>query len=380
MSSTPTLALAKELIARPSVTPDDQGCQQLLADRLRAVGFRCESLRFGEVDNLWATLGDDGPLFCFAGHTDVVPTGPETNWTSAPFSPTERGGMLYGRGAADMKGSLAAMVTATENFLRANPEPGIRLAFLITSDEEGDATHGTRMVVEWLQETGQSIDWCLVGEPSSTQSLGDVVKVGRRGSLNGRLNIRGRQGHIAYPHLADNPISRAVPALNELLSVEWDSGNEFFPATSLQISNINSGTGATNVIPGDVTLLFNFRFSTETTAEVLQLQVEEILNRHQLDYELKWQLSGNPFLTDGGSLVDATSAAIEQHTGRTPELSTSGGTSDGRFIAPAGAEVVELGPVNATIHQIDECVSCEALEQLSAIYEAILIRLNSRSH
>jgi succinyl-diaminopimelate desuccinylase len=380
MSSQPTLALAKELISKPSVTPDDQGCQQLMAERLRAAGFDCEHLRFDDVDNLWAVRGSEGPLFCFAGHTDVVPTGPEQSWSSPPFRPAERDGMLFGRGAADMKGSLAAMVIASERFFEANPESNIRVAFLITSDEEGEAINGTRKVVDWLQTNSQQIDWCLVGEPSSTEVLGDVIKVGRRGSLNGRLTIRGQQGHIAYPHLADNPISRAIPALNELLSVEWDMGNEFFPATSLQISNINSGTGATNVIPGELELIFNFRFSTETTAEQLQSAVEAVLNRHTLDYELDWQLSGNPFLTGKGTLVDATCAAIEQATGRSPELSTSGGTSDGRFIAPTGAEVIELGPVNATIHQVNESVSCEALETLSDIYEGILTGLNDRSH
>lgn len=380
MSQQPTLALAKQLIERPSVTPDDQGCQQLIAERLHAVGFQCEHLRFGDVDNLWAICGSAGPLFCFAGHTDVVPTGPEQNWSSPPFTPTERDGMLFGRGAADMKGSLAAMVVATERFFEANPESRIRVAFLITSDEEGDAVNGTRKVVDWLQENEQQITWCLVGEPSSTQRLGDVVKIGRRGSLNGRLTIRGQQGHIAYPHLADNPISRAVPALDELLSIDWDPGNEHFPATSLQISNINAGTGATNVIPGELELVFNFRFSTETSAEQLQSSVEAVLERHQLDYELDWQLSGNPFLTGKGALIDATCGAIEQHRGHFPELSTSGGTSDGRFIAPTGAEVIELGPVNATIHQVNESVSCDALETLSAIYESILVRLNDVAH
>lgn len=380
MSSQPTLALAKELISKPSVTPDDQGCQQLMAERLGAIGFACEHLRFGDVDNLWAIKGDAGPLFCFAGHTDVVPTGPEQDWVYPPFSPTERDGMLFGRGAADMKGSLAAMVVASERFFAANPDADIRVAFLITSDEEGDAVNGTCKVIDWLQTNNEQIDWCLVGEPSSTSNLGDVVKVGRRGSLNGRLTIRGQQGHIAYPHLADNPISRAIPALSELLSVEWDSGNQYFPATSLQISNINGGTGATNVIPGELGVVFNFRFSTETTAEQLQSSVEAVLDRHELDYELNWQLSGNPFLTGTGMLVDATCDAIKQELGQAPELSTSGGTSDGRFIAPTGAEVIELGPVNATIHQVNESVSCEALETLSAIYEGILTRLNDRSH
>ena len=375
MSSQPTLSLAKELISKPSVTPADQGCQQLLADRLRAAGFDCEHLRFDDVDNLWAVRGSEGPLFCFAGHTDVVPTGPEQSWSSPPFKPTERDGMLFGRGAADMKGSLAAMVVASERFFQANPESNIRVAFLITSDEEGEAINGTRKVVDWLQTNGQEIDWCLVGEPSSTALLGDVVKVGRRGSLNGRLTIRGQQGHIAYPHLADNPIGRAIPALNELLSVEWDMGNEFFPATSLQISNINGGTGATNVIPGELELIFNFRFSTETTAAELQTSVEAVLNRHALDYELDWQLSGNPFLTSKGKLVEATCAAIEQATGRSPELCTSGGTSDGRFIAPLGVQVVELGPINASIHKIDENTSIDGLNDLTDIYQAVLVKL-----
>jgi len=376
MSPTPTLALARQLIERPSITPDDQGCQKLMAERLQSVGFHCEHLRFGEVDNLWAIWGSAGPIFCFAGHTDVVPTGPESRWTSPPFTATERDGLLYGRGAADMKGSLAAMIVASEGFVQNYPDANIRLAFLVTSDEEGEALNGTRKVMEWLQANDRQIRWCMVGEPSSTTHLGDVIKIGRRGSLNGRLCIRGVQGHIAYPHLADNPISRAIPALQDLLAAEWDAGNAHFPATSLQISNIHAGTGATNVIPGELELLFNFRFSTETTAEELQSSVKAILDRHQLDYELVWQLSGNPFLTEPGELIEAARQAVAEQLGRTPELSTSGGTSDGRFIAPSGAEVIELGPVNATIHQVNECVRCDDLEALTGVYLDLLTRLN----
>jgi succinyl-diaminopimelate desuccinylase len=374
------LPLAKELIARPSVTPADEGCQILIAEHLSKIGFNCEKLHFGDVDNLWAVFGDRGPLFCFAGHTDVVPTGPESDWLSPPFAPQERDGHLYGRGAADMKGSLAAMVVACENFVAEFPNPDFRIAFLITSDEEGDAVDGTRRVIEWLQSRREQIRWCVVGEPSSTDRLGDVIKIGRRGSLNGLLRIRGQQGHIAYPHLADNPISRAIPALNDLLAAEWDAGNDHFPATSLQISNIHAGTGATNVIPGELEVRFNFRFSTETTAQELQTRVEAILNNHKLNHVIDWQLSGNPFLTQPGELIEAASRAVEQILNYRPSLSTSGGTSDGRFIAPTGAEVIELGPINATIHQVNESVSLKDLDALADIYLELLKNISALAH
>jgi succinyl-diaminopimelate desuccinylase len=375
MMDTPTLELTKDLISRQSVTPEDAGCQQLLADRLSAIGFEIEHLRFGDTDNIWARRGTTGPVFAFAGHTDVVPTGPVENWQSDPFEPEIRDGMLYGRGTADMKGSIAAFVTACERFVEQYPEHNGSIAFLITSDEEGPATYGTVKVIETLEARNEKIDWCLVGEPSSTNKVGDIVKNGRRGSLNGRLSIKGKQGHIAYPHLANNPIHLSVPALTELCEIEWDQGNEDFPPTSFQISNINSGTGATNVIPGTTEVVFNFRYSTEVTHEQLQAGVEEVLNKHGLDYDLSWELSGKPFRTAAGALVDAVKSAIHAVTGYETELSTSGGTSDGRFIAPTGAQVVELGPLNDTIHQIDECVSVDDLEQLSSIYEATLIKL-----
>ncbi len=372
---TPTLELAIDLIRRRSITPEDAGCQQLLAERLAALGFHIEPLRFGEVDNLWARLGTKGPLFAFAGHTDVVPSGPEERWTSPPFQPTLRDGLLHGRGAADMKGSIAAMVTACERFLTTRGDPAGSIAFLITSDEEGPAVDGTVRVVEHLERRNEKVDWCLVGEPSCSERLGDTIKNGRRGSLNGRLLVLGIQGHIAYPHLARNPIHLAAPLLEELTSAEWDRGNEYFPPTSFQISNINAGTGATNVTPGELEVLFNFRFSTEVTAEKLRQRVEEMVAAHGFDYRLEWSLSGNPYLTPAGELVEAARRAVTAVTGLEPELSTSGGTSDGRFIAPTGAQVVELGPLNATIHQIDEAVGVEQLEQLSAIYEQILVNL-----
>ena len=372
---TPTLELAMELIRRRSVTPVDAGCQPLLAERLATLGFNIEHLRFGEVDNLWARFGTEGPLFAFAGHTDVVPSGPEAQWQSPPFEPTLRNGALYGRGTADMKGSIAAMVTACERFLASHRQPAGSIAFLITSDEEGPAVDGTVKVVEHLENRGEKIDWCLVGEPSCTSKLGDTIKNGRRGSLGGLLRVKGVQGHIAYPHLAKNPIHDALPALTELTAIEWDQGNEFFPPTSFQISNIHAGTGATNVIPGELELLFNFRFSTEVTDAELRQRVEAILDAYGFEYELEWTLSGQPFLTPAGRLVDAARSAIREVTGIEAQLSTSGGTSDGRFIAPTGAQVLELGPLNATIHKIDETVSVEDLEQLSSIYEQILINL-----
>jgi succinyl-diaminopimelate desuccinylase len=369
---TPTLELACELIQRPSVTPDDQGCQKLLAARLEALGFRIESLRFGEVDNLWARYGSDAPLFVFAGHTDVVPPGPLEEWSSNPFQPSIRHGQLYGRGAADMKGSIAAMVTACERFLADHKVHNGSIAFLITSDEEGEAVDGTVRVIEQLSGRGEHIDWCLVGEPSSHQQVGDTVKIGRRGSLNGILRVHGLQGHVAYPHLADNPIHRAMPALAELVATEWDRGNEYFPPTTFQISNIRAGTGISNVIPGELEVKFNLRFSTESSADSLQSRVRKTLSVHDLNCELDWNLSGQPFLTEPGELVDSVCSAIRQITGMETELSTSGGTSDGRFIAPTGSQVVELGPPNTSIHKIDENVSVDNLQELSLIYEKVL--------
>ena len=343
-----TLEYAKELIRRPSVTPEDEGCQDWMIEKLEALGFQCETLWFEEVRNLWARRGNDGPLLAFAGHTDVVPTGDASKWRFDPFAPTEDGDLLYGRGAADMKGSIAAMMVAVEDFVAAHPDHQGSIGFLITADEEGPSVNGTVKVVEALQAREEHIDYCLVGEPSSTDTVGDVIKNGRRGSLGGLLTVRGVQGHVAYPHLARNPVHEVAPALAELAAAEWDRGNDFFPATSFQISNINAGTGATNVIPGDCQVLFNFRFSTEVTDFELRQRTETILQSHGLDYEIEWKLSGQPFLTDRGALVDATVAAIKERTGADTQLSTAGGTSDGRFIAPTGAQVVELGPVNAT--------------------------------
>ena len=374
-----TLELAKDLISRPSVTPDDGGCQPLIADRLAALGFEAEFMRFGDVDNLWLRRGTKSPVFCFAGHTDVVPTGPLDQWTSDPFKPEIRDGLLYGRGAADMKGSIAAFVVACENFVRANPDHQGSIAFLITSDEEGPSINGTVKVVEALEKRGEKIDWCLVGEPSSSCCVGDVVKNGRRGSLNAKLLVKGKQGHVAYPQLADNPIHRAAPALAALAAEMWDQGNEFFPPTSFQISNIHAGTGANNVIPGQLEALINFRYSTELTQEKIKQRTEAILAKHQLDYDLEWSLSGHPFLTGRGDLVAAGQEAIKQVAGLEPELSTAGGTSDGRFIAPTGAQVLELGPVNRTIHQINECVSVADLDTLTTIYQRILEQLLTKS-
>jgi len=370
-----TLNLTKELISRDSVTPNDRGCQKLLAERLSAIGFEVEHLRFGDTDNIWARRGSASPVLAFAGHTDVVPAGPIENWKSNPFEPEIRDGLLYGRGAADMKGSIAAMVTACERFVAQHPSHNGSIAFLITSDEEGPATGGTKRVIETLEERGEKIDWCLVGEPSSTNKVGDVVKNGRRGSLNGHLTIKGKQGHIAYPHLAANPIHLMAPVLNDLCLLEWDQGNEDFPPTSFQVSNLNAGTGVTNIIPGTSHIIFNFRYSTESTHQQLQQRVESVLKKHAVDYELNWELSGKPFRTANGPLVDAAKAAVAHVTGYTASLSTSGGTSDGRFIAPTGAQVVELGPVNATIHQINECVSVKDLDTLSEIYETLLKNL-----
>ena len=370
-----TLELAKSLISQASVTPDDNGCQSIMIERLKKIGFEIHPLRFGDVDNFWATRGNSGPIFAFAGHTDVVPAGNEDAWNTAPFEPTIKGDYLYGRGAADMKGGLASMVTATENFVQDNPDHNGTIAFLITSDEEGVAINGTVKVMDYLNENDTKIDYCLLGEPSSTSITGDVIKNGRRGSLNGVINVNGQQGHVAYPHLAKNPIHFIAPALNDLCLQEWDSGNEYFPATSFQISNFHSGGGVTNVVPGEAKVMFNFRYSTETTKEELMAKVHEILDNHKIDYTLDWHHSGNPFLTPVGDLVSACVSAIEETKDITPELSTSGGTSDGRFIAKEGTQVVELGPVNATIHQINESILVKDLEDLSSIYTKVLTRI-----
>lgn len=376
--ATTTLELCSALIERASVSPDDQGCQALLAAELEALGFRIEHLHFNGVSNFWARRGTQGPLFCFAGHTDVVPAGELESWDSEPFKATLRDGRLYGRGAADMKGSIAAMVTATRQFLEAHPQHQGSLAFLITSDEESIAVDGTRRVVEVLEARGEKITWCVVGEPSSTSRTGDVIRNGRRGSLNGKLRVRGTGGHVAYPELVRNPVHGILPALAALAATEWDRGNAYFPPTSFQISNVHAGSGATNVVPGHVDLLFNFRFSSEQTAEGLQTATQAILDQHWQDYELEWQLSGNPFLTPEGELTQAVSDSIEAVMGFRPQLSTGGGTSDGRFIAPTGAQVVELGPVNATIHKSNEYVELAELERLERIYAGILAALLHR--
>jgi succinyl-diaminopimelate desuccinylase len=370
-----TFDLARELIARPSVTPNDAECQAIIGRRLAPLGFRLEPMRFGNVENLWARRGTEAPLVCFAGHTDVVPTGPLERWSSDPFVPEVRNGMLYGRGAADMKSSLAAFVTAIEGFVQAHPTHRGSIALLLTSDEEGPATDGTVRVVEALRARGEHPDFCIVGEPTSSQRLGDTIKNGRRGSLSGELTVRGVQGHVAYPQLARNPVHLLAPALAELAGVEWDRGDEYFPPTTWQVSNISAGTGATNVIPGEVRMLFNLRFSPASPVEALKSRIDEILSRHGLDYTIVWSLSGMPFLTRRGRLVEALSKAVEAVTGHSPELSTSGGTSDGRFIATLCPEVVELGPVNATIHKIDEHIAVEDLAVLSDIYRQALENL-----
>ena len=370
-----TLELAKSLISRASVTPDDNGCQALMIERLEKIGFTIYPLKFGDVDNFWAVHGNNGPIFSFAGHTDVVPAGDDDAWESNPFEPTIKNGMLYGRGAADMKGSLASMVVATENFIKKNPNHNGIIAFLITSDEEGVAINGTAKVMDFLKNNNQKIDFCLVGEPSSTAILGDVIKNGRRGSLNACLRVKGKQGHIAYPLLADNPIHLVTPALNQLCNEQWDNGNDYFPATSFQISNIHSGDKVINVIPGEVEVMFNFRYSTETTKEELQKRVNDILDSHKLNYFVEWSHSGYPFLTPKGELVSACVDAIEKIKAIKPELSTSGGTSDGRFIAQEGTQVVELGPNNSTIHQVNESVSVQDLEDLSKIYSQVLTNI-----
>lgn len=369
-----TLELAKQLININSITPQDNGCQALMVERLRSIGFEIEHLPFGEVENFWALRGQQAPTFIFAGHTDVVPVG--SDWKTDPFTAVVENGMLFGRGAADMKGSLAAMVVATERFVADYPEHQGAIGFLITSDEEGPAIDGTVKVCEYLKDKSQRIDYALVGEPSSSTKLGDVIKNGRRGSLNAKLNIIGKQGHIAYPHLADNPIHQMAPAIDDLCNEVWDKGNDYFPATSFQISNINAGTGATNVIPGNVEILFNFRYSTESTHERLQQRVLEILDRYNFKYQIEWEHSGYPFLTEQGQLVSACADAIREVKGIDTELSTSGGTSDGRFIAPIlDAQVVELGPLNATIHQVNECVSVKDLDDLTNVYYQILKKL-----
>jgi len=373
-----TLALAQALIACRSLTPFDNGCQEILINRLEKIGFNIERIRCGEVDNLWARRGTSAPLVCFAGHTDVVPTGPLEKWDSDPFKPEIRDDRLYGRGAADMKGSVAAFITAIEAFVAEHPDHGGSIALLITSDEEGIAIDGTVKVVEALKARNEPIDYCIVGEPTCVETLGDTIKNGRRGSLSGTLTVKGIQGHIAYPHLAKNPIHLAAPAIAELARTKWDEGNEYFPPTTWQISNINGGTGATNVIPGEVMMLFNFRFSTASTVESLKARVHEILDRQNIDYDLRWELSGKPYLTPRGNLVEAISGAIKTVTGIEPQLSTSGGTSDGRFIADICPQVVEMGPRNATIHKINEYVEVKDLEQLPEIYRLTLENLLPR--
>ncbi len=366
------LDLTQELIRRRTVTPEDEGCQALIAQRLSRIGFQCESIQCGEVTNLWARRGTKGPLLCFAGHTDVVPTGPLSEWHSDPFVPSIRDGRLYGRGAADMKSSIAAFIIAVEAFVAERAGHSGSIAFLITSDEEGPSVDGTVRVVERLKARNERIDYCLVGEPSSVNVLGDTIKNGRRGSLSGKLTVRGVQGHIAYPHLVKNPILMLAPALTELGAIQWDAGNEYFPATSFQVSNIHAGTGANNVVPGSLEMDFNFRFSTECTAQSLKERTDEVLRRHGLDYSIDWHLSGSPFLTERGALVAAVQSAIKAVNGVVPELSTSGGTSDGRFIADICPQIVELGPVNASIHKLNEHIDLQALEDLPRIYLGIL--------
>ena len=367
-----TLELAQDLISRRSVTPEDAGCQALIGARLASIGFACENIHCGAVSNLWARRGSVSPLLCFAGHTDVVPPGPLDQWLSDPFQPTIRDGRLFGRGAADMKSSIASFVIAAEAFVCERPRHSGSVALLITSDEEGPSVDGTARVVEKLRQRGESIDYCLVGEPSSVESLGDSIKNGRRGSLSGRLTVRGVQGHIAYPHLARNPIHLVAPALAELVATRWDEGDEHFPPTSWQISNIHAGTGANNIIPSSIEIEFNFRFSAKSSEQSLRQRLEEVLRRHKLDYDIQWNLSGQPFVTRSAELVDVVKRAVFAHTGRTAELSTAGGTSDGRFIAQICPQIVELGPVNASIHKLNENIDLAALEQLPRIYLDVL--------
>jgi len=375
MSDCPVRQLAEDLISRPSLTPDDAGCQQMLGRRLEAAGFRCETLRFGDVANLWARRGQAAPLLVFAGHTDVVPTGPLDKWISDPFTPTERDGMLYGRGAADMKSSIAAFVVAAEEFVAAHPGHKGSIALLITADEEGPSVDGTVKVCEALAQRGEKLDYCIVGEPTSVERLGDTVKNGRRGSLSGRLTVKGRQGHVAYPHLARNAVHLLAPALAELAAAQWDQGNEYFPATTFQVSNLHAGTGASNVVPGEAVVDFNFRFSTSSTPESLRQRVEGVLRGHGLDFTLQWTLGGEPFLTPQGQLCGAIGQAILSETGVQAQLSTTGGTSDGRFIAKLCPQVIEFGPVNASIHQVNEHISLDALQPLKNIYRRTLENL-----
>jgi len=372
LHSEPVIDLLCRLVRRPSVTPDDAGCQSLLTDRLTRLGFECETLQYNDVTNLWARRGNAAPVLCFAGHTDVVPPGDEAEWKSNPFEPTFVGDTLYGRGSADMKSGLAAMIVALENFLARHADHDGSLALLITSDEEGRARDGTLKVMEELQRRDEHIDWCVLGEPSSERELGDIVRIGRRGSLSGMLTVRGVQGHVAYPQLADNPIRRFAPVLAELHQIDWDDGNEFFPPTSFQVVDVRAGIGAPNVTPGELSARFNFRYSTEWTHESLAEKVESVFTQHDIDYELKWHLSGEPFLTQPGKLIDMVTRAVIEKTGSVPELSTGGGTSDGRFISPAGVDVVELGPVNASIHKIDEHVSVSDVIALTQMYQRIM--------
>ena len=372
MSDSPVIALAKDLMSRPSVTPEDAGCQDVMIARLEQLGFIIETMVFEDTTNLWARRGTQAPLFVFAGHTDVVPSGPVEQWHTPPFEPTIIDGYLHGRGAADMKGSLACMIVAIERFIAENPDHQGSIALLITSDEEGPFINGTTRVVDTLEARNEKIDMCIVGEPSSTHHVGDVVKNGRRGSITGDLTVKGIQGHVAYPHLANNPIHKALPALAELAATTWDNGNAYFPPTSFQIPNVAAGTGASNVIPGEFEVQFNFRFSTELTDVEIKRRVHSVLDAHGLDYDFKWTLSGHPFLTDKGTLVEAVVAAIEEVNHKQPELLTTGGTSDGRFIARTGAQVVELGPVNATIHKVNECVKVADLEKLTDMYQKVL--------
>jgi succinyl-diaminopimelate desuccinylase len=367
-----TLRLTEELIARASVSPDDGGCQTLMIERLEAIGFAVDKLRFGPVDNFWAHRGRGAPVFCFAGHTDVVPPGPLDEWHSDPFTPVVRDGLLYGRGAADMKSALAAMLTACEEFVGKYPAHRGTIAFLITSDEEGPSVDGTRRVIEVLRERKQHIDWCLVGEPSSENTLGDTIKIGRRGSLSGRLTVHGVQGHIAYPQFADNPVHAVAPALAELAARTWDHGNEHFQPTTFQVSNISAGTGAPNVIPGELKARFNVRFSTEQTVDSLKTVIEELLHRHRVKYSLEWFISGYPFLTVPGELSQAASRAVQEQLQITPKLSTSGGTSDGRFIAPMGAQVIEIGVINESIHKVNESVRVADIDRLQRLYHRTL--------
>jgi succinyl-diaminopimelate desuccinylase len=370
--SDPEIQLLCELIRRPSITPDDAGCQNILVERLTTMGFECETLAFGDVTNLWARHGQTEPVLCFAGHTDVVPPGDESDWSSDPFEPAFKDGLLFGRGSADMKSGLASMIVAFEEYLQSNPDHDGSLALLVTSDEEGRARDGTLKVMDVLTDRGEHINWCVLGEPSSQDLLGDLIRVGRRGSLSGMLTVSGVQGHVAYPHLADNPIRRFAPLLAELHEIEWDQGNEYFPPTSFQVVDIQSGVGAANVTPAELTARFNFRYSTEWNHESLKARVHEVFDAHDLDYNLQWHLSGEPFLTQPGKLTETIIQAVIEHTGNAPELSTGGGTSDGRFISPAGVDVVELGPVNASIHKIDEHVRIDDVIALTGMYRRII--------